>query len=189
MIEKVEVRTVSGSLLTLQLDDASNGYAVADIDGLDPVKATIVSSSFAEMDGSQYLSSRREERNITFRIGFEPNYASMSVRSLRNNLYKFFIPKSYVKLRFYMIDGLIIEISGRVESFEAPLFTQDPIANISVLCFDPDFIETTPIVVNGNTVSTTTEFNIDYEGTTDTGFVFVLSVNRALSALTIYHHP
>jgi hypothetical protein len=188
MIEKVEVRTIAGTLLTLSLEDISNGYAIEEIRGLDPVKATIVSSDFAQMDGSQYQTSSRGERNLVFTIGFEPDYSSMSVRSLRTNMYSFFMPKSFVNLRFYMVDGLIVETIGRVESFEAPLFTDEPKATISVLCFDPDFIETTPIVVTGNTTSSTTEFAVTYEGTTDTGFIFVLSVDRTLTEFSIYHH-
>lgn len=188
MIDKVEVRTISGDLLTLTLADASNGYAVSDIQGLDPVKATIVSSDFAQMDGSQYQNSSRSERNIVIAISFEPNYDTTTVRSLRSNAYSFFMPKSYVNLRFYLDEGLIVETTGRVESFEAPLFTDDPKAAISILCFDPDFIETTPIVVSGSTVSSTTEFGVTYEGTSDTGFVFVLSVNRTLGEFSIYQH-
>lgn len=187
MIEKIEVRTVQGTLLTLTLADASSGFIVENIDGLDPVKASIASSSFASMDGTQYQSSRRESRNIVFRIGLEPDYTVDTVRNLRTRLYNFFMPKSSIALRFYMTDGLIVDTTGRIESFETPIFTQEPAVTISIICFDPDFIAIAPVVINGNTVSTSVETLVTYEGTTETGFTLVMNVDRVLGAFTVYN--
>jgi tail protein len=189
MITKVEVRNSAGTLLTLTLDDMSDGLVVQDIQGLDPVNATVVTTMFAQLDGSQFQAAHREARNIIFRIGLEPDYVSMSVRALRSTLYSFFMPKSEVFLRFFDVDGedeLTVDISGRVETFESVLFTKEPSVDISIICFDPDFVELTPIVVEGETVADTTETLIDYEGSIETGFVFVLSVDRTLSEFTIY---
>jgi hypothetical protein len=189
MLTTVEARTASGNLLILPLEDISNGYVVEDIKGLDPVKATLVSSSFAQMDGEQYHSSRREARNIVLTIGLEPDYITESVRDLRLRLYSYFMPKSAIRLRFYDSDGLVVEISGRVESLETPMFTREPKVDISIMCFDPDFVELTPVVVNGNTVSDNTDTIIEYPGTVETGFVLVLNVDRVLNEFTIYHRP
>jgi hypothetical protein len=189
MITKVEVRTPVGTLLTLQLDDVSDGFVVEDIQGLDPVKATLVSSSFANLDGAQYQSARREFRNIVMVIGLEPDYITTSVRDLRTHLYNFFLPKSQVELRFYMSDGLIVNISGRVESFETQLFTREPTVNISIVCFDPDFTETAPVSISGSSVSDSSEFLVTYDGTIETGILFTLNVDRVLGEFTIYHRP
>lgn len=189
MLNMLEARTNQGTLLSLPLGDISDGFILTDVKGLDPVKATLVSSSFAERDGAQYHSSRREPRNIKLQIEFEPNYISSSVRSLRQRLYVFFMPKSEVNLRFYDSSGLTVNISGRVESFETPLFTKDPVVDISIICFDPDFIDMDSIDLSGNTTSTTTETTIVYDGTTETGIQFVLNLNRSLSEFTIYHKP
>ena len=43
MITMIQAINAQGELLSLPLDDISNGFSVEDIDGLDPVKATIVS--------------------------------------------------------------------------------------------------------------------------------------------------
>ncbi len=189
-ITKVEVRTPLGALLTLTLEDPTNGYLVEDILGIDPGKSTFSSSVFANFDGAKYDSSRRELRNILLKLKLEPNFVTqMTVRQLRTNLYAFFMPKTEVSLRFFMADGLTVDISGRVESCEAPPFTQEPRATISILCFDPDFLALTPVVVSGNTVSTLTEFHIDYPGDISTGFTFVLNVDRTLGEFTIYHRP
>lgn len=189
MITKVEVRTPAGTLLTLQLDDTSDGFVVEDISGLDPVKATIVSSGFANLDGAQYQSSRRETRNIVMTIGLEPDYSTNTVRDLRTHLYQFFMPKALVSLRIYMADGLTVDISGRVESFEAQLFTREPQIAISLICFDPDFVELDPVVIDDETVADSSEFLVAYDGTSETGIMFVLNVDRTLTEFTIYHRP
>ncbi len=185
-ITLIEVRTPQGTLLSLPLEDTDSGLIVQQLTGLDPVKATIVSSSFSAMDGEQYQSSRREKRNITLQFGIEPDWLTDSVRGIRSKLYDFFMPKSQVELRFYMADGLVVNVSGRVESFESALFTNEPTVDISVLCFDPDFVDTTPIVLSHSTVASSTDHLETYEGTVETGFVFVLNVDRTLTEFTIY---
>ena len=189
MITKVEVRTTAGTLLTLPLDDISDGFVIEGIDGLDPVKATITSSGFANLDGAQYQSSRRETRNIVLGIGLEPDYVTNTVRDLRTHLYQFFMPKSQVSLRFYMSDGLTVDILGRVESFESPLFTKEPAVAISVICFDPDFTELDPVEIDDETVADSSEILVTYNGSVETGIIFELDVDRTLAEFTIYHRP
>lgn len=190
MLTKVEVLTEQGVLLTLPLQDTTQGYSVQDIDGLDPVKATIVSSAFAQMDGEQYQSSRREKRNIILTLGYEPDYATGTVQDLRKKLYGFFMPKQRVLLRFFQTGEPMVQIYGRVESLNSPKFTKEPQAVISVLCFDPDFYDPIPTVLNGNTTSGTTEQTHIYDGSVETGIVFRLLVNRNdATEFTIYHRP
>jgi hypothetical protein len=189
MLTMVEVRTSQGALLSLPLDDISAGLLVGDIEGLDPVKATLVSSSFARLNGEQYHSSRRETRNVKFRLGLEPDYISATVQDLRMRLYTFFMPRSVVNLRFYMSDGLIVDIQGRVESFETPLFTKEPAVDISIICFDPDFVDPVPVTLSGASAITDQQTHIQYAGTVETGIKFVFRPNRALSEFTFYHTP
>lgn len=188
MLTKVEVRNIAGTLLTLTLDDVTAGFIVEDIDGLGPVKATIVSSSFASFDGVQYQSSRREARNLVFKIGLEPDYVTTQVRDLRQQLYNFFMSKAQVFMRFFD-SSLVVDVSGRVESCEPDIFSKEPRMVISVICFDPDLVALNAIEVAGNTVSTSTEFLISYEGTVETGVLFTLNLNRSLNEFTIYHRP
>jgi hypothetical protein len=186
----IEVRTAQGDLLSLPLQDPSGGYIIEEIDGLDPVKATIVSSSFAQLDGQQYHSSRREYRNIRIKISLEPDYTSTSVWDLRKRLYDFFMPKREINLRFYTSDNsLTVNIQGRVESCESLLFTQDPRVDISVLCFDPDFVDLEAIDISGFTTTENDEVLIDYAGTVESGIIFVLNANRTLTEFTLYHRP
>lgn len=186
MINQIDFRSAFGQLLTLNPSDISDGFIIEDIEGLGPVKATISSSSFAAYDGAQYQSSRREARNIVMRIGFDVYNTATSVYVLRSLLYRFFMTKSYVSMRFYTED-LTVDIAARVESCEPTIFTRDPGVVVSLMCFDPDFIATTEITLSGNTVSDSTETTITYPGSVETGALLTLNVDRTLSEFTIYH--
>lgn len=190
MLDKLEVLTEQGVLLSLPLQSLGEGFSVQDIEGLDPVKATIVSSTFGQMDGEQYQSARREKRNIVITLGYEPDFATGTVQDLRKRLYTFFMPKSRVLLRFFQTGEPVVQIYGRVESLVSPKFAKEPTAVISLLCFDPDFYNPSPIVVPGNTTATTAETEHFYPGTVESGILFKLFVNRSnLTEFTIYHRP
>lgn len=185
MLYKVEARTPRGDLLTLQLDDISNGYIVADIDGLGPVKATVITSKFAQDSGVAYQGSTIPERNITMTLEYDL-FSDTSVWELRNGLYPFFMSEQKVSLRFYMESGLTVDIDGVSESMDSPLFVQEPKADISIVCPKPDFIDMTPVVKSGFSTSDTVATDVVYDGTSDTGMTIVVNVNHTLSELTIY---
>ena len=79
-----------------------------------------------------------------------------------------------------------VTIAGRIESFESPLFTADPSVDISIICYNPDFYDPEVVEVVGRTVSDGTEMELNYEGTTETGCMFVLHADRAITEFTIY---
>jgi hypothetical protein len=186
----VDVSTPQGDLLTFQLDDEESGFVLQNIDGLDPVKATLTSSSFAGVDGAQFQSARRETRNIVFTVGLEPNPLTDTVRGLRARLYAFFMPTTKVNLTFYDDEGPDVTISGVVEDSPSTLFTAEPAMSISIIAFDPDFLGLVlGHIGDGMTTSGTASRLIAYPGSSKTGTVITLNVNRTLSAFTIYHQP
>jgi hypothetical protein len=189
MLSTIVVRNAAGNILNLSLEDASSGFVVNDVDGLDPVKAAIVSSPFANMDGEQYHSSRRDLRNIVIKLDLVPDYISTSVQDLRNQLYKFFMPKTTVNLTFQMSDGKSYIIAGRIETCESTLFAKDPQMAISLMCFDPDFQDLTPTVISGGSTNTinTSPVNFEYQGSVETGVTITLNVNRTINDITFYH--
>lgn len=189
MLNKVEIRNDQGDLLSLPFADISGGYLVQSIEGLDPVPANIVSSSFANLDGEQYQSARREKRNPIVKLGLEPDYTSQTVQELRNNLYKWLLPPRNVHMRFFTDENPVVDISGIVETFDCPLFVKEPVATASILCLDPDFYEPIQVEVAGATTAGTTMGVIPYEGTIDTGVVFTLNLNRSITGFTLYHQP
>ena len=171
MLTTVEARSRRGDLLSLPLEDDSSGLRVAKIEGLDPVKATLVSSSFANSDGEAYQSSRRETRNIKFNVELDPYPDSGdTVRDLRKRLYRFFMPESEVRLTFILEEGLSVDIVGVVESCETDHFSQEPAVDISIICFDPDFYDPTPVVVStGLLTSNASPTTVTYDGTVEVG--------------------
>lgn len=189
MLETIEVRNAAGASLTLPMEDVTTGYLVTKVEGLDPVKAVIVSSSFAKQDGTQYQSARREERDLRLVLKLEPDYANETVRELRTRLYRYFMTKAEVTLKFTLVDGLEVEVKGRVETCEAAIFDSEPAVVVSIRCFDPDFVDPTPVVVEGETVDDMTEITIAYSGTVETGVELVLNVDRDLDEFTIFHRP
>lgn len=187
MLQMLEVVTERGETLDLPLEDPQEGYVIQDIEGLDPVKATIVSSSFANIDGVQYQSSRREGRTVIIKLDLKPDYISTTVRALRTRLYGYFMPKSNVLMRFTIEGEGVVEIYGRVESFVSPIFVKEPFAHITLLCEDSDFIDPTPVIFNGVTNDTGEESELVYNGSVETGFKLTLTVDRALNSFTMNH--
>lgn len=187
MLTKIEVDDLQGHTLLLPLQGSTSGYTIKEIAGLDPVKATIVFSQFAQLDGSQFQGSRRENRNIVLTVAMEPYSGGLTVRELRAALYAYFMPKMTVNMKFYNDNVLTSSIQGQVETCEAPLFSKDPELAVSIMCFDPNFSAPASTTVNGTTVATSVEKLILYPGTVEVGYLLTLNVNRSVAGFTIYN--
>lgn len=187
MLSQVDVTNSRGNVLSLVMEENESPYQVAQIDGLDPVKATLVSTSFAGTDGENFQSAKRPARNIKIKLDLDPDFNPKTYTDLRRDLYPFFMPKSQITLRFYLTSGLYLDIVGIVEEMSSPLFEEDPTVDISVMCFQPDFIDGRMVTVPGLTVDTTTNIEIDYPGSVEAGTVITLNVNRSLATFTIYN--
>jgi len=187
MLTKLEFTNVRGDVLSLPISDYSNGYLVSDIEGLGPVKATLTSASMAQLDGAQPQSSRRDVRNITFKIELKPNYSDTTVDSLRTALYAYLLPKAVVGIKIYRDGSSWGLTTGTVESFDNTLFTQKPEMDGSIICYDPDFYGPSVVSVSGSTVADTTTQAINYAGTSDAGVIFTLNVNRSIAGFNLYN--
>jgi hypothetical protein len=189
-IVDVEVKNAQGNLLTLSLEDISNGFIVKEIDGLDPVKSNIVSSEFANIEGQQYQANSRETRNVIIKLGYAPNFGiGETIRVLRSRLYQFFMTGMEVTLTFHMADGLSVQTTGRVEDCAAPLFSQEPQMDISIICFNPDFIDTELQHISGPmTIIDTEPYVFTYEGTVPVGVTAIgFTCTETLGDFAIYH--
>lgn len=187
MLSEIQATSAQGSLLSLPLGGVSSGIYIKEIDGLDPVKATIVSTSFPGKTGEVYQASKREARDIKLKLGLEPDYISEEPKDVRRRLYEFFMPNTFVDLKFTDSDGLVVDISGMTETFEGPLFVQEPEVNISIRCFDSDFVDQDIVELNEHTVSNTLDTIIEYDGTVETGMEFYLLVDRDVDEFSIYN--
>lgn len=111
----------------------SNKFCLYDIDGLNPVTATINTTKFATSDGAMFNSARIGTRNIVLYVKIYPE-----IEQNRLLLYSFFKIKSDVTL-YFRHDSLSVYITGKVESFELDHFSNSQVAQISILCADPYF--------------------------------------------------
>lgn len=187
MLTQVNVTNVRGDTLQLSLLDSSNGYVVKDIEGLDPVNASLTTSTMAQRDGAQSQNARRDTRNITIKLGLEPDFLVSTVDSLRQALYDWFMSKALVDLAFFKDDVLNVISSGQVESCENSMFSTDPEMDISIICYDPDFYAPEAVTLSSGTVSTTDTTTVDYPGSSEAGVIFTLNVDRTLTDFTLYN--
>jgi hypothetical protein len=190
---KLEVTTTQGDLLTLQLGDMSTGVNLVNITGLGPVKATLVSTSSASLDGTTFQNAKRGSRNITIQIKLDPDLSVTSVRAARNYVYDIFAEKSQITMKFFADDtddstedGYVIV--GHVESCDSDPFAAGiPTIDISVICDDPDFIDPIPVTVTTLTTADTDATLFAYAGTAPTGITFTVNINRTLTEFALYY--
>lgn len=194
---KVIDNTSGDTLLELPLEDQfPNLFYVQNIDGLDPVDATLISSKFARLDGEQYAGGQRVIRNIIFTLGLNPDYGHMDAKTLRDQLYRYFMPKSPIRLRFHMFDQftddvlvqeLDLDATGVIESFVAPLFVSNPTATITVVGYDPDFIDQAQKESFGliTTDSDHMALSLDYAGSVPTGAIFELEFENDTTVIQL----
>jgi len=187
MLTKIEVTNRRGNVLTLPMIDDDSSYVVNNIDGLDPVEATLAASGYAGIDGELFQSAKRAARNIKIKIDLEPSFENETYTSLRQDLYRYFLPKSQINIRLYQDTGLYVDIVGIVESMPSPLFDAKPAVDVSIICYQPDFQDPRVVLLNGNTVADTTNTVINYAGDVETGITLTLNANRPISDFTIYN--
>lgn len=189
MLEQVDITTRRGTSLSFDMFENNSGYQVQDIEGLGPVKATLVSSDYSGMDGLEFQSASRGARNIKLILDLEPDGVTETYTSLRTRLDSFFMTKTQIKMRFTKSSGLYVDIVGVVEDVSVPIFAEDPVVTISIMCFLPDFLDPRMVTLDGVTVSGATLTAIDYPGTVETDTVLTMNVNRSMSGFTIYNTP
>lgn len=188
MLSKLDVTNRRGMTLSLEMEENDSGYQIADIEGLDPVKAILVTTSYAGHNGEQYQSSRRGPRDVKLILDLQPDGES-TFSSLREGLYAYLMPQQLVRLRFYKESGLYVDLTGVVETHSSPQFAEDPIVTVSVHCSQPDFLDPRVVIRTGNSVSTSANTPIDYPGNLDASTIIRLFINRTLSDFTIYNTP
>lgn len=136
-----------------QLELTNNpAYKVISVDGLYPPSATINTRSTATMDGSEFNSSRVNERNIVIEIAIES-----PAEKNRINLYKYIKSKQYVKF-YYINDSRKVYIEGYVESMPIQMFDMKQKAQISILCPSSFFKNVNNNITNFSSIVNNFEF-------------------------------
>lgn len=134
----LKVENAKGAILELTNDETN--FQVTNVEGLTPPNATINTSDFANGDGSAFNSSKIPNREIVITV-----YINGDVQTNRLTLYQYFRNKNWCKI-YYTDDQRDVYIEGYVQAFEAPIFTQKQVAQISILCPDPYFKDIETIV-------------------------------------------
>ena len=143
MLNRIDVINEVGSLaisLPVSEFDHRAPYVVKDVDGLDPVTASIFTLTDTGVDGDRYQGSRVDSRNIVLKLGYSPIYSgSLGVGRLRTRLFNALPPKGGVTLKFYTTDLPNLVIKGYVETHDTNMFSEEPEVSISIMCPDPYF--------------------------------------------------
>jgi len=143
---------------------------VRNIEGLGPVKADVTSVPLATGRGERPQGVSTPKRNIVLTLGLNPDWEDQTVSSLRQLLYAYLMPEQWAKLRFFSDHLPTCQIEGTVESFEPDMFSQDPEVQVSILCYNPDFVDVDPTVITGLVDDGTIENVFTYLGTVETGY-------------------
>lgn len=165
---------------TLALDEAGRAETdliqIRNIDGLDPVKASVGVSGFGAVDGGAYTGSSVLARNIVLTVAPNPDWDTWTYESLRKLLYSYFMPKRPVQLVFYSDDMVTVEITGIVESVSINMFSKDPELLVSIICPDPYFTALEPTVIVGTSIRSDGEPTvIEYKGSVESGIYLKVS--------------
>lgn len=192
-------------VLTLRSPEES-GFFIKKIDGLGAPVGTINTSDYATIDGSRFISSRSNKRNIVFHLGF---LEKPTIEATRIDSYKFFSVKNEITMIFET-DSKNVMIKGRVETNEPDIFTKDSGAVISVICPDPYFRSLTtyiksfsvlqklfqfpfsnedlyiPLIYFGDVVVDSQQ-TIDYLGEVPVGFRMTIDSTGSAGTITVYN--
>ena len=151
------VETENGQKLELT---QNSEYDVINIEGLNPVGATINTYKVGASDGGHYNSSYVNMRNIVLYI-LPKDYAN-DIETNRLSLYQYFRPKHKVRL-YFQHDSRNVFIDGYVETFEVSLYNQLEQFQISVICPQPYFRAKSSKVINFNQIERLFEFPFTIE--------------------------
>lgn len=121
-----------------QINLTQNGnYALLSVGGLTPPAATINTAVIATSDGAVFNSSRLGTRNIVLTVA-----PLNSIETNRINIYKYFKAKQYIKL-YLENNTRSVWIDGYIDKIDGDLYTQKQQLQISIICPDPYFKDTT----------------------------------------------
>lgn len=209
MIKSVTVTNYLGESKTFVLKNPwSTGFALTDMEGVGPPKASINTTEAATVDGSFFNSSRVQERNIVLTFHFLQT-DDRTVEDVRLEAYKYFPVKRYVTLLVETEHRKAL-VSGYVESNEPNIFSSDVTTQVSIICPDPYFYSeaitnttffgvdplfefpfenpslTVPMIEMGK-INNVTQKTVVYEGDAETGVVITLHAIGPVENITIYN--
>lgn len=129
----IELKFYEAGRTGIDFKDESR-YQLLSVSGLDPVSALLNMSTAVGEDGTRFISSKLNNRNIVANFAINGDTAAN-----RHTLYSEIRPKSQVMVE--VASGTrSVTIQGYVESVTCNAFAKGVRAQISVICPDPWFI-------------------------------------------------
>lgn len=207
MIHSITVTNYRGDSLEMVLaEPEKSGFAITNITGLGPGKATINSTEISTTDGALFNSARLSARNIVISLRY---LWKDSIEDVRQLSYRYFPIKQKVTLLF-KTDNREAEIEGYVESNEPNIFSDAEGADISIICPDPFFYsrESQTTVFSGvepmfefpfsneslfepllemGSIENATDKVVIYDGDAETGIMITIHAVGEATNITIYN--
>lgn len=177
MLTKVTAVNMFGNTLELPIFDNLGPVRVRNIENLDPPKANLSTESYADADELRFQGVSGTARNIVLYLELIPYITEKDVSELRQDIYTLFMTQKNVALIFESDNLETVVINGKVESCEAPMFVQQCVAQISIVCASSYFSSSQATVISGVTGTSKT---IAYPGTKPVGFDFSMTFDRAI---------
>lgn len=171
----VRVRNSRGQALLI--NDKEDRYQLLSVTGLEPPETTINTTPIATADGSVFSSLRMGNRNIVIQIRLNGD-----VENNRLGLYKYFAVKSKITLSFET-ENRSVKIDGYVQTVECPLFTNNEIMQISIICPNPNFasVNSTTIQVSASSAGS----QIENPSDVPMGLNFEINVNDSFYSIAL----
>ena len=129
----------------------NNKFDILEVTGLNPVSATINSSSIPDYVGSVFNSAYVGNRNIVISIAYNTYNADA-----RQELNECFIPS--IPIRLYIDDYFI---DGYTESVDYSQFNKKMIIQISIICLYPYFSEENDNIIKVSNIINLLEFPLN----------------------------
>ena len=164
MIREIKITNYTNETKTLYLNrPETSGFAIEKIDGLGPIKANIITTNIANLDGALFNSSHANYRNIVFSIYF---ISIPTIERARLESYRWFPLKQKLKISV-KTDSRECECIGYVESNEPNIFSKGEKTTISIICPDPYLYSVIEKEVKFSGVLSSFEFPFSNESTDD----------------------
>lgn len=138
MIE-IKVKNDNGEVLNLS---TSPNYTLYDVTGVTPLQMNINTSVNATSDGETINSVRANKRNIVLYVAIQGE-----VERNRLNLYKYFPPKKHVTI-YCKTANRDVHIEGVTELIDVKLFSNQQVAQISIICPQPYFKDADELITS-----------------------------------------
>lgn len=189
MILQAEIQTSPPTVLKIEGAGQDDLLILESISNLSRVQNSLYLGEFAR-EGGYYQGRRRNQLNPVFNFRLQPDYANdVMAADIREKLYDMFLEpgrdSDMVTVHLISDRKPARLFTGYTETLESEIFAKELKAQVSLLATDNylrSVAETSVVEPSGNGWFNT---DIDYGGSADTGFEFVIKILVNTASVTI----